>query len=939
MPDPADGPVPIYRFGAFELDFERQELRRDGSRAELQRKPLQLLLYLARHRDRVVSKDELLDHVWPDVVISENALTSALRQVRRVFGDKGRSPRFIENLRGHGYRFIAAGQQRSQTTPPDPASTDSPFVGRETILGRLEAALDSSTKGRGRVVLLAGEPGIGKTRTAVEFARRARARGVPVYSGWCDETGIAPSYWPWVRLLRAVIEDAPVGSLRADFGSRAVALSRILPELRESWPDLPDPPPLPPDAVRFELSDSISTVLVRLALRRPLVLIMDDLQRADEPSLDVLVFLAHEIVRAPVLVVGAYRDTEVDREHPLAETLAELARHELSERIPIDGLSGDEVGELVRRVAGSEIGDRLVQEIISKTDGNPFFVTELVRFLAVSDGASGGGRAESSSFTLPPALREVIVGRLAHLSPACTAAISVASVVGRDFDRKVIEMVTGLDPVDMDRALREARAAGILGRGAEGSLRFSHILIRDAVYGELGEGRRVELHRAVADAMTKTVADGELDENAALLAYHFEEAGESLAAARWHWRAGRRINFSVAEVRHLSRVLDLVEGLPEAEAVDLGLRACIRVFPMMTSEAASWLRQGRQLAERSTDPGALPRLLLHYGIALGTAGETSEGLEAMREAEALTGELVEASLGLEIDLWIGWALLHLGRLTESAETFERILAEESTEHARTFLDAPVNVTAGFFLAWALFEGGKLVESADALATTRRLASGLTFNNFAEIMIMKTECSVFAQQGDLDRALRVAEEMGERRVHDDRLATLSMGEIQGLCGHWEEASAALESALNAARESGNMRNREALMLVHLVRAQLALGQGNQAVATAEEAIAVARTRGARHHEAYAHIVHADALLATSGIERLDEIEQAHSHAEQLIAETEAALIAPNLCESRAELARLRGDDPGCEREFRKGHRLYTEMGAVGHAERVARELRL
>ena len=126
-------------------------------------------------------------------------------------------------------------------------------------------------------------------------------------------------------------------------------------------------------------------------------------------------------------------------------------------------------------------------------------------------------------------------------------------------------------------------------------------------------------------------------------------------------------------------------------------------------------------------------------------------------------------------------------------------------------------------------------------------------------------------------------------------------------------------------------------MHLARAQLGLGQASQAIATAEEAIAVARSRVARHHEAHAHIVYADALLATTGIERLDEIEQAHSHAEQLIAETGAALIAPNLCESRAALARLHGDDNTHQHHLREAHRLYTEMCATGHAERVAREL--
>ena len=559
MADLADGPAQIYRFGEYELDFERDELRCDGSRSDIQRKPLQLLLYLARHRDRVVSKDELLDQVWPDVVVSEDALTSALRQVRRVFGDKGRSPHVIENLRGHGYRFIAAGQQGFQTNPLDPPSPDSPFVGRQTILGRLEAALDSSTRGRGRVVLLAGEPGIGKTRTAVEFARRARAQGVAVYTGWCDESGVAPPYWPWVRLLRVMLEDTSADSLRADLGSQVGNLSRILPELRERWPDLPTPPDLGPDELRFQLSDAISTLLRRLALRQPVALIVDDLHRADEPTLGVLRFVAHEIGRVPILVLGTYRDVEVDRGHPLAETLSDLTRQPEFERIPIEGFSRDEVEELVRRLTDREPSPELVEAIVVRTEGNPLFVTELIRALPTGDAAD---ESDASALKVPLGLREVILGRLAQLSPTCHEALALASVMGRDFVSEVIEAASHLSADAVDDAIEEAGKAGVLGHGPQGAPRFAHVLIRDAVYDEIRRGRRAELHRAVAEAIAKIASPGELNEQAARIADHWEEAGESLAAARWHRRAARWMSFTdVAErQRHWSRVLDLVEG-------------------------------------------------------------------------------------------------------------------------------------------------------------------------------------------------------------------------------------------------------------------------------------------------------------------------------------------------------------------------------------------
>ncbi len=707
-------------------------------------------------------------------------------------------------------------------------------------------------------------------------------------------------------------------------------------------PDSEHPPPqLDPEVRERQLFDFVRRLVQARSQREPLVLFIDDAHWIDPASDAYLSQLAEAVNGTRTLLLVNFRP----------EYQADWMEKSYYQQLRLRPLGPEAIEELLRDLIGQDpTVEGLPGLIRERTSGNPFFIEETVRFLAESgslEGALGAYRLAKPVETLevPTTVQPVLAARMDRLPEREKQLLQTAAVIGRKFPEPLVRRVAELPDSDLAAALSHLREAEFIREEVlypEVEYAFAHPLTHEVAYDSQLSGRRSQAHASVARALEELHPD-KLDENAALLAYHFGEAGESLVAARWHRRAARWVSSTdmAEELRHWSRVLDLVEGLPDAEAADLGLKAITALMPRRTSQAASLLRRGRQLAERTTDPRDLPQLLVSFGAARLTAGETAEGLGAMREAKALTGELVDPSLGLGIDVIIGLALLSLGRLTQSTEMLERILAEESTELRKAELMlAPLKVTARVFLAWTFFEGGKLVKSADALATTRRLASGLTLGVLAEATIRMTECRVVAHQGDLERGLHMATEMVEvaQRSHNlDPAWVLVLGEIQSLCGHWQEASAALESSLTVARESGLSLNLEARILVHLARAQLGLGQGSQAVATAEEAIAVARTRGARHHEAYAYIVHADALLATTGIERLDLIEQAHSHAEQLIAETEAALIAPNLCESRGSLARLHGDDTAHRHHLREAHRLYTEMGAMGHAERVGREL--
>ena len=221
------------------------------------------------------------------------------------------------------------------------------FVGRQLEMAELTAALNESMSGRGRMVMLAGEPGIGKTRTAQELASHAGGQGVQVLWGWCYEQEGAPPFWPWVQPIRDYVGQCDPQRLQTEMGPGAADIAEIVPEVRQKLPDLAPPPYLDPEQARFRLFDSIAAFLKNAASSQPLLLILDDLHWADKPSLLLLEFLARQMVESRLLVVGTYRDMELSRQHPLSETLAQLSRHPVFQRQQLLGLSQEETGRFI----------------------------------------------------------------------------------------------------------------------------------------------------------------------------------------------------------------------------------------------------------------------------------------------------------------------------------------------------------------------------------------------------------------------------------------------------------------------------------------------------------------------------------------------------------------------------------------------------------------
>ncbi|HEY8122261.1 MAG TPA: AAA family ATPase, partial [Myxococcota bacterium] len=345
----------IRAFEDCELDLERFQLRRRGQPVKLEPKVYDVLAHLVAHRERVVTKLELLDALWPGEALSESVLPRAIAAARRAVGDTRARARVIETVHGRGYRFVAAVSERSAPAAARAlremplAAAPVPFLGRERTLERLGALLEGALAGRAALALLAGEPGIGKTRTAEELAARARERGASVALARCFEGEGAPALWPWRLLLRELQAASDPAAFRAALGADADALARIAPELRERGAPEAQAQATEGEQARFRMFDALASFLRRLARSAPLVLVLDDLHWADEASLLALGFVVSELRGARVLLVGTYRDVEVRRAHPLASTLGALAREPSCERIALRGLEPREVAQLVAR--------------------------------------------------------------------------------------------------------------------------------------------------------------------------------------------------------------------------------------------------------------------------------------------------------------------------------------------------------------------------------------------------------------------------------------------------------------------------------------------------------------------------------------------------------------------------------------------------------------
>jgi hypothetical protein len=466
------------------------------------------------------------------------------------------------------------------------------------------------------VVFVSGEPGIGKTRLAVEAALAAQDQGALVLAGRCDEEVVRP-FQPFAESLRHQVDlhDLPASWL----GPLAGELTRLMPELPDRVRGLRPPQRVDLETQQALLFDAVTSWLQRTAASVPVLLVLDDLQWADRPTLLLLRHVVRETANASLCIVGTYRSTDLDRSHPLSSLVADLRREGAALPIALDGLSPTGVAELLARAAGHDLDDtgfEFAATLFEETGGNPLFTNEMVRHL-VETGALvlRDGRWTSDlaleQFGLPDTVRELIGRRVARLDDGTQRLLAVAAVIGQQFSVPILAQVAGIDHDQALDRLDAVRATGLIDEINLDQYRFAHALVRAAQLEEQTTSRRVRTHRKIAEAIEQLHA-ADLEPLVADLAYHYGESAASDPAKALHYavRAGERADAGAAPddaLRWYTRALEHADGAQAGVAarVDLLTRAGRAAWASGNGDARALLREAAVVAR---DAGLYPAM-------------------------------------------------------------------------------------------------------------------------------------------------------------------------------------------------------------------------------------------------------------------------------------------------------------------------------------------
>jgi adenylate cyclase len=838
----------------------------------------------------------------------------------------------------------------------------SKFVGREDDLQALEAALARSREVGGQVVGVVAEAGVGKSRLCYEFVERCRARGLTVLEGRAVAHGRNVPFLPVLQVFRAyygIAEQDDERTVREKIAGRLLLIDEgfreVLPLLFDFF-GVPDPakpaPRMDPEARQRQLFGVVRRLAREVGQEEAAVVLIEDLHWMDGGSLGFLEQWVEAIGGARGLLLVNFRP----------EYHAEWMGKSYYQQLPLAPLGLEATRELVADLLGGDPSTGgLAEAIHARTAGNPFFTEEVVQSLVESgqlEGVRGSYRVVSELGTLevPATVQSVVAARLDRLPEREKGVLQAASVIGGEFTEPVLEAAAGLGGADLAESLRVLTGAEFL---YEQSLypvaeyAFKHPLTQEVAYGaQLGE-RRARVHASVARAIEELDAD-KLEERSPLLAHHWEAAGEVFEAARWHARAAQWVAASdLAEmVRHWGRVRSLLEEVPESpETRGLSMAACIGLLAggwrmgMPEEEVEAVFDQGRELARRGGDLRSEAFLIGLFTGVQGVAGDVNQWVDQTLEGARLAERCGDPGLILASAVNFAYSHFCAGRLAEAWRFVRRALDSPPPEDPRLGSEL-----AGFCpYLWLEAVGGGYIQlfmgSLDAARKARRRGVeiarrlgdlenlGWAYGYAAYLAELSGEtegCLEHCREG-----FEIAERTGS--AFSRAYASGWLGLAHLLRGEWTRAKEMLDRTLELARRQRTNLEMEGYWLSQLAAAQLGLGELRAARDAADEAIAAAQRRATRVWEVRARLARACILRQGDGATAASEIAAALARAQSLIDETGARAYAPFVREEHSRLAALVGDAPAALRELREAHRLYIEVGATGHAKRLAKEL--
>ncbi len=804
---------------------------------------------------------------------------------------------------------------------PAPLLDRTPFVGRQAERAELRRFLDQAVGGQGTLVMIGGEPGVGKTRLAEELAAEARGRSVLALVGHCYEMEGAPPYVPFVEILEASARLVPADAFSAALGDSAPEVAKLLPELRRLFPDIPPPLELPADQERHYLFNSVREFVARASAGQPIVLVLDDLHWADDSTLLLIEHVAQHLAEMRVLIVGTYRDVDLDVGRPLAKTLERLLRQRLAHRIALKRLPESDIEAMLRTLSGQDPPTLLVRAIFSETEGNPFFVEEVYHHLGEEGklfDTSGRWRADLdvSELDVPEGVRLVIGRRLQRVSEVCRRALTGAAVIGRVFGFELLQALG--DPssgsgetVDADAlldAVDEAERAQLItatSEDREPHFTFAHELIRQTLVSGLSLPRRQRFHLRVAEAMERLYS-GAVEEHAADLAHHVYQAGAAAGPKRTvHYLvlAAQRAQAMYAyeeAIRHYERALSIMnqsgQDVGQDELKLLRALGTAQRAVYLATDAFRTFRRAMRLAQQRGDRQATAELALEQEsiwyigyVPLPLRVELLNlALEAVADPESELAAVAHARLAFELaplprsEHHKEQALkLMEKRGYKEAELFLVALEAETADQARRFEAMPAltdrlnklqaevgRVYIPQAIRWPLRVGDLKLASryADDLLELARK----THNSGAILWAYRVLLAVHYARGEFEEYAHLLELYEhEARDPDSRLeaARALLAEARG---DLEEARARASASIEIARQIQVLES-ATLVMAYLAGLQRRLGEEERAAATYR--LALEGPRGSLENQ-----LSTGAQLALEAAQRSDQEAMARLRAE-------------------------------------------------------------
>jgi len=835
------------------------------------------------------------------------------------------------------------------------------FVGRAADLRTLDDAVEQTDAGNGQVVGIMAEAGTGKSRLCFEFLERCRARGMKVFEGRAVAHGRNIPFLPILEVYRSyfgiTLQDDD-RTAREKIAGRMVVLDQRFAEslpLLYDFLGVSDPqhllPRLDPEVRQRQLIGIMREVIRTLNEEQPTVTMVEDLHWLDDASAEFIEHMVDARAGTRNLLLLNFRP----------EFRAEWMQKSWYRQIPLTPLGRDAIAELLADLLGKDPSlAGLATPIHERTRGNPFFTEEVAQTL-IESGHLQGERGAYKLVTpierleVPATVQAVLAARIDRLPDREKRLLQVASVIGKDFAEPLLAAVAELANDDLKAALAALRRAEFIHEQAIYPVveySFKHPLTQEVALGSLLKERRRRVHAAVARAIEQQDA-AHLDERAALLAHHYEEAGEKALAARWHGRAAEWAGLSnLSEgLQHWRRVRELAPSIEdESEQTDLALQACQQILTVAwrtggtEEESAAVFEEGRALAERTGDQQALALFFGSYGlIRSSVAGSISDYVRYGEEAARIAERFVDPALRAAIRTWPAYAYFLTGDGYASLAWSERVLADVGSDNClgKEFVGYSPRVSMHHTRATALLYMGRLEEARIGLNEAERIAmeaGELEVHGWIQYSQMLFADASGTNNSTLERgrrSLETAEKLdneGSRALAYTILGYGYLVEKQSLA-----AREALRNGTRISKDLHTVRHMLPNALAILSEAHLALGEHAEAIASAQEAIRVASPDGSHYFEAHAQLALAAAFLATDGPIPRAEIETALARAEHLAESVSAHPLPPRILEKRGRLAAVLGEADCANQRLREALDLYRAIGATGHAARLEREL--